>query len=94
MDTNLKKINKIFLDGNENIVIQDIEKSSIVINKNNPEELKMFFKSFKNRATELEQRLNEHQDGYVELKTLFTEYFSENKNSVLVAQRKICQTNK
>lgn len=84
MSAELKKLNKVFFDGDENIVIQDVENTKITINKNNPKELQYFFDNFKNRISELEEMLQLQHDGYRQLKNLFTEQFPKFQKPVLV----------
>jgi hypothetical protein len=50
-------INKAKIDGNGNIVIQNTDNSTIIINKDNPEEIRKFFIDFQNHLSELPKQI-------------------------------------
>ncbi|MBN2893922.1 MAG: hypothetical protein JXL97_18785 [Bacteroidales bacterium] len=84
MEKDIKNINKIFLEGDENIVIQDIENSTITINKNNPEELKAFFGSFGDKIMNLEDIISGNKKEFAQLKAILIEQYSKIKKAVMV----------
>lgn len=52
-------INKAEIDGNGNVVIQDADKSEIIINMNNPEEIRKFFIDFQAKISEIPMKIIE-----------------------------------
>jgi len=84
MDNKIQKINRIFLDGNDNIVIQDVTDSNITINKNNTEEIKKFFSQFGDKIMELEDIISGNKSEFAELKTILVEQFAKVKKTVMV----------
>ncbi len=84
MGSDLKKLNKVFFDGDDNIVIQDINNATITINRNNTEELQKFFNNFSNRIAEFKRALTSQQEGYSELKELISKHSPDTRTSVLV----------
>jgi len=50
-------MNKATIDGNGNVVIQDSDSSEIVINMNNPEEIRKFFIDFQNKLNKLPKQI-------------------------------------
>jgi len=80
----LKKINKVFFDGNDNIVIQDIENANITINKNNKKELDGFFSNFSGRLAEFETVLIENQNRYISLYHQLNSYMQDNRTVYVV----------
>ena len=50
-------INKSIIDGNGNIVIQEADNSEIIINANNPEEIRKFFIDFQSKLNELPKEI-------------------------------------
>lgn len=79
MTTKLNQINRIYFDGNENIVIQDIENSVITINKNNPDEINSFFINFSERLSEFETILTKNQNNFNDLNKLLSGFLKENR---------------
>jgi hypothetical protein len=53
----MKTINKAEIDGNGNIVIQNTDNSTIIINKDNPEEIRKFFIDFQNQLSEIPKQI-------------------------------------
>lgn len=84
MGSDLKKLNKVFFDGDDNIVIQDINNSRITINRNNPKELQEFFNRFSNRITEMKAVLINQKDSYAELKDLINKHYPDARTTVMV----------
>lgn len=82
---NLSKLNKIFVDGNDNIVLQDVNSQSITINKNNPEELKRFFDRFGGRMSELQSLISSQNENFELLSEFLQEHNKHKEKSVLVA---------
>lgn len=50
-------MNKATIDGNGNVIIQDSDNSEIVINMNNPEEIRKFFIDFQNKLNQLPKQI-------------------------------------
>lgn len=67
----LDKENKISIDGNGNYSFQDINGSTITVNINNPEEIRLLLINFQNNLKELPNaildKMKEHQDMKIEL---------------------------
>lgn len=53
----MKMINKAEIDENGNIIIQNTDNSTIIINKDNSEEIRKFFIDFQNQLSELPKQI-------------------------------------
>lgn len=84
MSKELKKLNKISLEGNENIVIQDIENTTITINKGNPEELKKFFAKYGEKMMDLEDVLYGNKKEFEQLKSILVEQYAKFQKKIMV----------
>ncbi|MBN2664069.1 MAG: hypothetical protein JXR68_10505 [Bacteroidales bacterium] len=84
MERNINEINRITLDGNENIVIQDVSNSTVTINKNNTEEIKEFFSAFGNKIMQLEDIISGNKMEFAKLKSLLVEQYVKINKTVMV----------
>jgi len=72
------QLNKINVEGDENIILQDINNSTITINTNNSGELMKFFTDFGERFNEFEKQLSTSNNVLLKV---FMDKFSEFKNN-------------
>lgn len=73
-----ESFNKIAVDGDGNIVLQDISNSTITINPNDNEEVKRFFSEYENSLTELKHLLkNQQSELLVKLRKQLENYASQ-----------------
>lgn len=84
MIKNINQINRISLDGNENIIIQDVENTTITINKNDNEKLKSFFETLGDKILDLEDIISGNKKEFLELKSLIKEQYYNIKKTVMV----------
>jgi len=71
--------NKIDINGDGNIVIQDSSNSEIIIHLNKPEELDSFLKQFQNKLDELPKKILDHIETFKE-----TSLEKANKSKILI----------
>lgn len=79
-----KKINKVDIDGNENIILQDVNGSTITINYNDAEKLKEVFQSISNNQIfEIKQAIGKQNEQILkEIRSIqdkLAEQYTENK---------------